>query len=223
MPRAGIARPSGRAQLLSGCAALLLTLACLGAGSTGARAAGTRVCDGYAACTAAGFPSHGYGAHGASSYWLMSAGDECTNYAAYVEQKDYGVAAPGYILGDGGSWAMTAAAHGVAVDHVPTIGAVAEWDDGSDGIGGPGHVAVVEAVGRVGDRINWIDISQQHIDSDADGYDWERIYAHSSPSTWEPWPSNFIHFAGRPTNARLMGMYGGRLFQMRQSLALASR
>jgi surface antigen len=222
MLRASSARPGGRARVLSGCAALLVSVACLMAWSTGARATGTRVCDGYAACTAAGFAAHGYGAHAASSYWLMSAGDECTNYAAYVEQTVYGVSAPGYILGDGGSWAMTAAAHGVAVDHTPTVGAVAEWDDGTDGIGGPGHVAVVEAVGRVGQRINWIDISQQHIDSDTDGYDWERIYAHSSSSTWEPWPSHFIHFAGRPTNARLLGMYGGRLFQMRESLSLAS-
>jgi surface antigen len=218
----GIARSSSRAHVLSACAALLVTLTGLLAGSGGARAAGTRVCDGYAACTAAGFPSHDYGGHAMSSYWLMSAGDECTNYAAYVEQTVYGVAAPGYILGDGGSWAMTAAAHGVAVDHIPTVGAVAEWDDGTDGIGGPGHVGVVEAVGRVGSRIDWIDISQQHIDSDADGYDWERIYARSSPSTWEPWPSHFIHFAGRPTNSRLLGMYGGRLYQMRESLALGS-
>jgi hypothetical protein len=216
------ARLSARAHLVSGCVALILTLTGLSAWSAGARAAGRRVCDGYAACAAAGFPSHGYGTHAARSYWLMSAGDECTNYAAYVEQTVYGVPAPGYILGDGGSWAVTAAAHGVAVDHMPTVGAVAEWDDGSDGIVGPGHVAVVEAVGRVGDRINWIDISQQHIDSDADGYDWERIYAHGSPSTWEPWPSHFIHFGGRPTSARLMGMYGGRLYQMRESLALAS-
>ena len=82
---------------------------------------------------------------------------------------------------------------------------------------------MVEAVGRVGDRVDWVDISQQHIDSDTDGYDWERIYARGSSSTWEPWPSHFIHFQGRPTNARLLGMYGGRLFQMRESLALASR
>jgi CHAP domain len=222
MPLPGVARSFGRAQLLSACAALLATLTCLLACSSGARASGTRVCDGYAACTAAGFPSHDYGGHAETSYWLMSAGDECTNYAAYVEQTQYGVAAPKYILGDGGAWATTAAAHGVAVDGTPTIGAVAEWDDGTDGIGGPGHVAVVEAVGRVGDRINWIDISQQHIDSDADGYDWERIYARSSPSTWEPWPSHFIHFAGRPTNSRLLGMYGGRLYRMRESLALGS-
>jgi surface antigen len=197
-------------------------LASLCGWSAAAQAAGTRVCDGYAACSAAGFPSHDYGAHADSSYWLMSAGDECTNYAAYVEQTEYGVPAPGYILGDGGSWATTAAEHGVAVDHIPTIGAVAEWDDGTDGIGGPGHVGVVEAVGRVGQRIDWIDVSQQHIDSDADGYDWERIYARSSPSTWEPWPSHFIHFTGRPTNARLLAMYGGLLYRMRESLALGS-
>ena len=222
IPRSSGRAHGGRAHVLSACAALLVTLTGLLAGSGGARAAGTRVCDGYAACTAAGFPSHDYGGHAESSYWLMSAGDECTNYAAYVEQTVYGVAAPGYILGDGGSWAMTAAAHGVAVDHIPTIGAVAEWDDGTDGIGGPGHVGVVEAVGRIGNRITWIDVSQQHIDSDADGYDWERIYAQSSPSTWEPWPSHFIHFAGRPTNSRLLGMYGGRLYQMRESLSLGS-
>jgi surface antigen len=152
----------------------------------------------------------------------MSAGDECTNYAAYVEQTVYGVETPAYILGDGGSWAQTAAAHGVAVDQTPTVGAVAEWDDGTDGIGGPGHVAVVEAVGQVGDRVAWIEVSQQHIDSDADGYDWERIYAHSSSSTWEPWPSNFIHFEGRPTNARLLATYGGRLYRIRESRALGS-
>jgi len=219
MLRARTDRCRGRAHVLAACASLLVTLACL---SAGARATGTRVCDGYAACTAAGFPSHGYGAHASSSYWLMSAGDECTNYAAYVEQTVYGVPPPRYILGDGGSWAITAAAHGVAVDHIATVGAVAEWDDGTDGIGGPGHVGVVEAVGRVGQRTSWIDVSQQHIDSDADGYDWERIYAHGSPSTWEPWPSHFIHFAGRPTKARLVGMYGGRLYQMRESLALGS-
>jgi hypothetical protein len=221
----GPARPRracGRAHVLSACAALMVTAACLLACSGGAQAAGRRVCDGYAACTAAGSPSHDYGGHAATSYWLMSAGDECTNYAAYVEQTAYGVPAPGYILGDGGSWAMTAAAHGVAVDHTPTVGAVAEWDDGTDGIGGPGHVGVVEAVGHVGNRIDWIDVSQQHIDTDVDGYDWERIYPHSSPSSWEPWPSHFIHFAGRPTKSRLLGMYGGRLYQMRESLSLGS-
>jgi CHAP domain-containing protein len=219
MPRA---RSSGRAHALSACLGLLVVVTCLLSWSAGARAAGRRLCDGYAGCTAAGFPSHDYGAHGSGSFWLMSAGDECTNYAAYVEQTVYGVSAPRYILGDGGSWAMTAAAHGVAVDHTPAVGAVAEWDDGTDGISGPGHVGVVEAVGRVGDRINWIDVSQQHIDADADGYDWERIYAHSSPSRWEPWPSNFIHFDGRPTRSRLLAMYGGTLYRMRAASALAS-
>jgi len=222
MPGTELARPSARACILSTCVGLLAALACAAAWTADARAAGTRLCDGYAACAADGFPSHRYGEHAAASYWLMSAGDECTNYVAYVEQTVYGVRPPKYILGDGGSWAATAAAHGVAVDHTPTVGAVAEWDDGTDGIGGPGHVGVVEAVGSVGHGIDWIDVSQQHIDSDADGYDWERIYARSSPSRWEPWPSNFIHFGGRPTSARLLAMYGAGLYRMRESLALGS-
>jgi surface antigen len=215
MPRPGTPlAPAG----LPACAIALATLALVVAGLavwTGtARAAGTRVCDGWATCSAAGDSSHGYGAHAETSYWMMSAGDECTNYTAYVEQTVYGVKPPDYTLGDGGVWAQTAAEHGVAVDHTPTVGAVAEWDDGTAGIGGPGHVGVVERVGWSGNHIRWIDISQQHIDDDADGYDWERIYAHSSPSEWEPWPSNFIHFTGAPTRARLLAMYGGSLYRL---------
>ena len=195
--------------MLALAAATMLTLF-----TGGARAAGQRLCDGYAACTAAGFPSHGYAAHAQTSYWMMSAGDECTNYTAYVEQTLYGVKSPGYPLGDGGVWAQTAAGNGIVVDHTPTVGAVAQWDDGAAGIDGPGHVGVVEAVGRVGRRIGWIDISQQHIDSDVDGYDWERIAAHGASSKWEPWPSHFIHFNGRPTRARLLSMYGGELYRL---------
>ena len=216
MPKAG--DPSVRARLLS-IAAAVLALACLAAWTPAARAAGTRLCDGYVACTAAGYPSHRYGAHAETSYWLMTAGDECTNYTAFVEQTVYGVKAPRYTLGDGGFWAQTAAAHGVVVDQTPTVGAVAEWDEGTSGIGGPGHVGVVEAVGP---SARWIEISQQHIDADADGYDWERIYAHSSPSTWEPWPSHFIHFTGAPTRQRLLAMYGGELYRMRPWVAVRS-
>jgi hypothetical protein len=209
-------RPGNRiapARLLAACAGLL-ALACAGLWASTARATGIRLCDGYAACSAAGYPSHGYGAHAESSYWMMSAGDECTNYTAYVEQTEYGVKPPDYTLGDGGVWAQTAGEHGVVVDHTPTVGAVAEWDDGTAGIGGPGHVGVVERVGWAGDHIAWIDISQQHIDEDADGYDWERISAHGSASEWEPWPSNFVHFTGAPTRARLLAMYGGSLYRL---------
>jgi hypothetical protein len=215
MPRPGTPTAPARRLAIWGA---LLSLACAGlmtgVGAGTARAAGIRLCDGYAACTAAGYPSHGYGVHQDTSYWMMSAGDECTNYTAYVEQTEYGVKAPPYVVGDGGAWAQTASAHGVVVDHTPTVGAVAEWDDGTDGIGGPGHVGVVERVGWSGDHIRWIDISQQHIDDDTDGYDWERIYAHSAPSEWEPWPSNFIHYPGAPTHARLLAMYGGSLYRL---------
>ncbi len=57
---------SARPRTVSACATLVVSLVCLSAGSTAARATGTRVCDGYAACTAAGFPAHGYGAHAGS-------------------------------------------------------------------------------------------------------------------------------------------------------------
>src|SRR6201992_1594703 len=132
MPRAGLHR--ARTPLLA--AALTAALAILAATAATAHAAGKRLCDGWAACAAAGYPSHGYGRHEDTSSWLMSAGDECTNYTAYVEQTEYGVKAPKYILGDGGVWAESAGQHDIEVDHTPTVGAVAEWDDGTDGIGG---------------------------------------------------------------------------------------
>lgn len=183
--------PRRRCASLVACAALALAATLTSSAAT-ARAAGHEVCAGYGGCSAATLTTHDYAAHAARSYWEMDAGDECTNYAAFVEQTVYGVAAPDYVLGDGGSWASAAAAHGVAVDHTPTVGAVAEWEDDTPGIGGPGHVGIVEAVGPDG---RWIEISQQHIDSDADGYDWMRIVDRPSDTSWEPWPSSFIHFA----------------------------
>jgi surface antigen len=119
----------------------------------------------------------------------MDPGDECTNYVAYVESSVYKVAQPQYFLGNAGEWPGNAEAHGVTVDHVPSVGAVAEWGAYALGIGSGGHVAVVEAVGPSG---SWIDISQQHIDSNTDGYNWTRIYA--GTSEWQSWPANFVHF-----------------------------
>jgi surface antigen len=122
----------------------------------------------------------------------MDAGDECTNYVAYVESTVYHAPTPGYTLGDAGFWPGNAAAHGVVVNDTPSVGAVAEFDPGSAGIPYPGHVAVVE---QVGPHNSWIDISQQNISTDADGYDWMRINPSNPGSGWEQWPSHFIHFA----------------------------
>jgi surface antigen len=168
------------------------------------------VCGGYAACDASGHTSHGYAAHAGVSYWRMFAGNECTNYAAYVESAVLGAATPGYLLGNAGQWAATAAAHGVVVNHVPSAGAVAEWDGGAPGMGSSGHVAVVEKVGP-GNR--YIVISQQHIGSDPNGYDWTRINAGFPATGWQEWPDHFIHFpvrAGAQPEGATVGYYNPR-------------
>ncbi len=157
-------------------------------------AASSVICAGWSACDAAGHPSYGYGAHEGSMFWRMYPGNNCTNYAAYAESAGFGVAEPSYLLGDAGQWAASAAAHGVPVNNVPAVGAVAEWDGGAPGMGGLGHVAVVEQVGPGG---SYIVISQQAIGSDPDGYDWTRINAGAPAGQWEEWPDHFIHFAGR--------------------------
>jgi surface antigen len=154
------------------------------------------VCAGYASCGAHGHTSHGYPAHAHASYWRMFAGNNCTNYVAYVESAVFRVRAPRYLLGNAGQWPATARAHGVTVNHVPSVGAVAEWGGGAPGMGPMGHVAVVE---QVGPHDRYIVISQQHIGSDPNGYDWTRINAGSR--SWQEWPGHFIHFRGRRTAA----------------------
>ncbi len=154
-----------------------------------ASASAWEVCSGYGACNSAGHSSHDYQAYSSNSYWRMSAGDECTNYVAFVESAVYKVPEPSYVLGDAVDWPGNAAAHGVQVNGIPSAGAVAEWDGDASGMGPEGHVAVVE---EVGPDDSYIVVSQQHIPSDVDGYDWERISAGNE--SWEPWPSHFIHF-----------------------------
>jgi surface antigen len=124
----------------------------------------------------------------------MIAGNECTNYVAYVEHRVFRARTPRYLLGDAGQWAATARAHGVRVNHTPTVGSVAEWNGGTHGMGPAGHVAVVEKVGRHG---RYIVISQQHIGSDRDGYDWTRINRGFPAYDWQEWPSHFLHFPRR--------------------------
>lgn len=171
---------------LSGAVPLLI-----GGTATPAAAAGRELCAGWHRCDARGYDSYGYGSHDGAMYWRMFPGDNCTNYVAYVESKVYHVATPGYLLGNGGQWAATARAHGVEVNHAPSVGAVAEWDGGTVGIGGDGHVAVVE---EVGPRDRYIVVSQQDMSGDADGYDWTLIRRGHRADVWPTWPSNFIHF-----------------------------
>jgi surface antigen len=149
------------------------------------------LCGGYRGCDRAGYNSYGYSQHSRTSYWRMYAGDECTNYVAYVEATHFGVAAPRYLLGNAYQWPASARAHGVRVNKTPSVGSVAVWPGGAYGIGPDGHVAVVE---KVGPHHSYIVVSQQHLLAVANGYEWTRINAGFSSRVWEPWPSFFIHF-----------------------------
>jgi surface antigen len=171
---------------------LAATIACLGLCSAAtARKDGLEMCTGYAGCSTGSFGTHDYEYAAADSWWSMYPGDNCTNYAAYVESQVYGVSTPDYLLGDGGQWGERAALEGVPVDDTPSVGAVAVWDADAPAMGGYGHVAVVEAVAADGSSI---EVSQSGMGTADDGYNWERI-SKDSPS-WEPWPSSFIHFSG---------------------------
>ena len=177
---------------LSVAASALLTLALLPITTSTASATGTSstLCSGYQGCAQGNFTTHGYQNASGESYWTMYAGNNCTNYVAYVESTGYEVPSPTYSLGNGGQWAMAASEHGVVVNHTPSVGAVAEWNGGASGMPAAGHVAVVEAVGA---GASYIVVSQQHMIG-TDGYDWVRIKRASSANQWEEWPTSFIHF-----------------------------
>jgi surface antigen len=182
-----------------------------------AAGAGPNLCEGYAACGTAPFTDHGYPQHEGTPYWEMYAGDNCTNYVAYVESTAFGVPAPTYDLGNADEWASTAAQNGALVDRTPAVGAVAVWPEDSAGVPGTGHVAVVEAVGPGG---SYIDVSQQHMIA-TDGYDWVRIYLHGGPNQWEQWPAAFIHFKG--VDAALPARRLARLVQATKGTSAVTR
>lgn len=155
-------------------------------------------CQGFAGCSAGGYTTHGYQAHMYTSWWRMYAGSNCTNYVAYVEATVYHAPTPGYLLGNAEDWPANAAAHGVRVDHTPSVGAVAVWAAGASGIPYPGHVAVVEQVAPGGGQI---EISQDNV-SAVDRYEWTRLTAGGVGSDgWMTWPTAFVHFVNAPATA----------------------
>ena len=178
------------AVLLTTLAAALCLLGAPLAG--GARAADTsQLCAGYTPCGTGPFTTHGYQDAAGVSWWAMYPGINCTNYAAFVESQVYGVATPRLLMGDAYQWAGRAAEVGIPVDQTPSVGSVAVWGADAPGMGGYGHVAVVEAVGP---NSSYIDVSQSGMGPQSDGYGWERIPR--AGGAWETWPSSFIHFAG---------------------------
>jgi surface antigen len=189
-------RPRSRFVLIAVALALLMaiTIAPLSTTVASAASASSILCSGYSACSQSGFTTHGYQSHSDSSYWLMYAGNNCTNYVAFVESATYQVPTPSFDLGNGGQWASAALTHGVLVNKTPTVGSVAVWVGGASGMTSSGHVAVVEAVGPHG---SYVEISQQHM-LVTDGYDWVRIVPNATGNQWELWPNEFIHFASSP-------------------------
>lgn len=143
--------------------------------------------DSYSMCVDAGYTDHGYSAHSTSSYWTMYPGHNCTNYAAYVEQQ---LGAPPSLttnLGDADTWDNNAPANGATVNQSPTVGSVAQWEDGPLAPIG-GHVAIVEAVTSTS-----ITISEDNYD--VGPFTWRVISTGSSG-----WPNHFIHFPGVTTD-----------------------
>jgi surface antigen len=187
LERRGLPMPGNATLLLAVLAATLCLISAQFAGS--ARADTFELCGGYTACAVTPYTTHGYENAADQSWWSMYPGVNCTNYAAFVESQVYGVPTPGVLMGDAYQWAERATEVGIPVDNTPTVGSVAVWGADSPGMGGYGHVAVVESVGP-----GYIDVSQSGMGTQEDGYDWERIAR--AGGSWEPWPTSFIHFAG---------------------------
>jgi surface antigen len=166
--------------------------------SGAARADTSLLCAGYSPCSVPDYTTHGYQNVADQSWWSMYPGINCTNYAAFVESQIYGVPTPGVLLGDAYQWGARASEAGVPVDQTPTVGSVAVWGSDAPGMGGYGHVGVVESIGPNG---GYIDVSQSGMGTANDGYSWERVYR--SGSSWESWPSSFIHFAGSGSSTAL--------------------
>ena len=182
--------PDNAQLLIAIVTAILCLLICLQRAGV-ARADSSELCAGYSGCAASPFTTHGYENAADVPWWSMYPGINCTNYAAYVESQVYGVPTPRVLMGDAYQWADHATEAGIPVDDNPTVGSVAVWGADSPGMGGYGHVAVVESVGPDG---SYIDVSQSGMGTQADGYDWERVSR--AGGSWEPWPMSFIHFAG---------------------------
>ena len=158
-----------------------------------AGASSSALCHGFTSCTGKGYSTHDYRTHWDTSFWRMTPGDNCTNYAAYVESTVYGAPTPSYLLGNAATWAGEASAHGVTVNSTPSVGAVAQWNSSSRFGLTLGHVAVVEAVT---DTNHWIRVSQDDVTNTAatTGFDWDQISFTQPSTSWEPYPNNFIHF-----------------------------
>lgn len=134
-------------------------------------------------CTGAGFKcdTTGYGKVAKKSYWTMASGHNCTNYVAY-RLIQAGMPKNITWLHNGGDWAREARKHHVPVDQVPTVGSVAQWNNGAGGLSSSGHVAFV------------IEVTPTSITVAEDNYSAGPMDIRAITKGDPGWPSNFIHF-----------------------------
>jgi surface antigen len=126
----------------------------------------------------------GYAGKSIWGYPVSASGNNCVNYVAYRLARN-GVPQQSS-MGNGGSWATSAAKRGYRVDKVATVGSIAQWNYGSSYAPSNGHVGYVEEVTSA-----YIVIS-------------DSSYGGGYSSRWRVprgdanWPSNFIHFKDQP-------------------------
>ncbi len=123
----------------------------------------------------------GYGKVAQKSYWTMAPGHNCTNYMAYRLIQD-GMPKKITWLNNAGDWARQAKQKGFLVDMNPTVGSIAQWNNGAGGMSSSGHVAYVIAVSP-----NSITVAEDNYSSGP--------LAIRTITTNDPgYPSNIIHF-----------------------------
>jgi surface antigen len=158
-----------------------------------ASASSGSLCSGYGTspggCNASPYTTHGYNSTtNHTRFWGADPGDNCTNYAAFVEGSVYDVPGPGNSLGNAATWGTNAPKYGAVVNSTPNVGAVAWWSSAA-GLGSDGHVAIVESIGQ-----DTITASEDAYPADGqpdysgNEFDW-KTYSDSGIS-------GFIHFSG---------------------------
>ena len=143
-------------------------------------AASSYLCTGYTSCAQRGYPHAGYQAVSGTQFWRMTAGHNCTNYAAYrMVQNGMSNTRPWAGTGNAYNWGPANAGRRSAT---PRVGAVAWWKANVKGAGRLGHVAYVERVVSADEII----ISE---DNWGGNFHWRRVKRSSG------WPSGFLSFA----------------------------
>ena len=139
-----------------------------------------KICSGFSSCDSLGRGNAAYETAYTQSFWTMTGGHNCTNYAAYRAQLNGAPKTLPYNLGSASTWGPVAQQHNIPVDRIASHGSIA-WFAASVANQMPaGHVAYVESVDLAAGTVttsedNWLG-----------DFDW-RTYKISDVS-------GFIHF-----------------------------